>query len=358
MKILFVSRHTINTILGGDTIQMENTAKELRKLGTSVDFYTKDIIDFSPYDIIHFFNITRPDPILDILHKTNKPYVISTIYVDYSFYKYQNRYSKMGLLTSLFGRDGIEYLKSTLKHFLGKEKINYLPYLWTGQKRSIKKVLKKSSYILPNSESEKTRLVKQYGVSPNCQIIPNGVDVGKFKNTNNVKRVKNKILCVASIEPRKNQLNLIKAIKNTQFDLTIIGDPSPNHLSYFKKCKFEAGGNVKFISKISQLDLVNHYLESAIHILPSWFETTGLSSLEAGYLGCKLIVSPNGDTKDYFENYANFCEPSSIISIRNTIDKVDKLYNSNALKNRIDKEYNWKNTARLTQSVYLNIINK
>ena len=130
MKVLFVSRLTIHSILGGDSIQMENTARELSGFGTTVEFYTPKIKDFSSFDLIHFFNITRPEVILNVLSKVDLPYVLSPIYVDYSFYKTQSPFSKMGLLTRFFGVDGIEYFKAVIKHSLGKEKIYFKPYFF------------------------------------------------------------------------------------------------------------------------------------------------------------------------------------------------------------------------------------
>jgi glycosyltransferase involved in cell wall biosynthesis len=356
MKVLFVSRLTIHSVLGGDTIQMENTARELSKFGTTVEFYTVKTKDFSSFDLIHFFNITRPEVILNVLSKVDLPFVLSPIYVDYSFYKTQSPFSKMGLLTRLFGADGIEYFKAVFKHVLGKEKIYFNPYFLLGQKSSIKRILRQAAYILPNSESENTRLVKRFGHSSLAQVTPNGVDLEKFKLDKSFERQDSKILCVASVEPRKNQFNLIKAINGSKFELTIIGNPSPNHHKYYEKCKAEAGDNVTFISKISQSELVKYYLESSIHILPSWFETTGLSSLEAAYLGCKIIVSPNGDTKDYFKGFATYCERQSVKSIKKAIHTSSEQPYTDEFKEFIKKEYNWKKTAEITQSVYLKVL--
>jgi hypothetical protein len=37
------------------------------------------------------------------------------------------------------------------------------------------------------------------------------------------------ILCVARIEGRKSQLNLVKAVRNLPYKLVLIGKPAPNH---------------------------------------------------------------------------------------------------------------------------------
>ena len=140
-----------------------------------------------------------------------------------------------------------------------------------------------------------------------------------LKTHKKVDRKKKQLICVALVEPRKNQLNLIKAINGTDYKLKIIGDPAPNHKKYLEECKRTANDNVEFIPRLSQDKLVEHYLESEIHVMPSWFETTGLSSLEAAYLGCKVIVSPGGDTRDYFKDFTLYCDPGSVTSIKNAI---------------------------------------
>ena len=84
MKVLFISRSTLFSSPGGDTKQIELTAAYLIKLGVQVDIcLAKDYIDYSSYDLIHFFNIIRPADLLYHAQRSGKPYVISTIFLDY-----------------------------------------------------------------------------------------------------------------------------------------------------------------------------------------------------------------------------------------------------------------------------------
>lgn len=357
MKILFVSRPTILSTPGGDTVQMLYTAKYLRQLGLDIDIFPQVLQpNYQNYDLIHYFNITRPAPILHGIQQADKPYVLSTILVDYGFYKDLHQTQLFGFLTKLFGSDGIEYLKATAKHILRKEKIPYLPYLWLGQRKSIQKVLKNVAYILPNSQSEQLRLQQQYGYQGPSMVIPNGVDLEKFGVVEDVPRQKGQLICVGQIEPRKNQLNLIKAIKDSSYQLKIIGNTAPNHQKYYDACRQEAQNNVEFISHLPQEELMQHYLSSEIHILPSWFETTGLVSLEAAYLGCKIVVSPKGDTQEYFQDYALYCAPNSPNSIRAAIDQASQEPYSPQLRNLVSTLYNWKQAAQLTYTVYSKIL--
>ncbi|BDS09654.1 glycosyltransferase family 4 protein [Aureispira anguillae] len=358
MKVLFVSRPTIFSIPGGDTIQMQFTAKYLRQLGVEVDILSDSLTpQYEEYDLVHYFNITRPAVILDSIRASSKPYILSPIFVDYGFYRHLNQKKLFCFLTRMFGSDGIEYLKTIAKHLFKDEKIPYIPYLWLGQKKSIQKILKNAACLLPNSLSENARLQASYQVERPFTVIPNGVDLNKFKTTAKPIRQKKQLICVARIEPMKNQLNLIKAIQGSDYQLKIIGDSAPNHNNYYQECKKTAGENVEFIARIPQEELVAHYLTAEVHILPSWFETTGLVSLEAAYLGCKVVISPKGDTKDYFKDYAYYCQPDSPESIRAAIDQAVEAAYSPLLRNLIIKEYNWQNAAKLTYTAYSNILN-
>jgi glycosyltransferase involved in cell wall biosynthesis len=354
MKVLFVTRSSIFSVPGGDTVQMENTALELKKHNVFVDVYDgESTLDYSQYDFLHFFNITRPAIILDQIKKSNLPFVLSPIYVEYDFYRELPGFGIMKTLVKILGKDGIEYCKILVKHILRKERVEYFPYFFLGQKRSIKRILKRSSVLLPNSQNEYNRILGRYGVSKPYKVVPNGVDLSKFKLHSDIVREKNSVLCAALIEPRKNQLNLIKALNNTKFSLTIVGSPAPNHLDYLELCKKEAGANVKIISKrLPQEDLMLLYQENEVHVLASWFETTGLSSLEAAYMGCKLVVTKCGDTIDYFQDYVEYCKPGSTHSIHEAAVLASENSFSNILKLKIEEKYNWNYAAKCTFDAY------
>src|SRR6185437_8923134 len=151
--------------------------------------------------------------------------------------------------------------------------------------------------ILPNSESEYRRLMQNYPCKVNYIVVPNGINPGLFEYNNSAKKDDCLVICAARIEGIKNQLNLIRALNNTRFRLLIIGAFAPNHTDYYHECKTIAAGNVTFIDHISQQDLVKYYKRAKVHVLPSWFETTGLSSIEAAAMGCNIVITEKGDTR-------------------------------------------------------------
>tara|TARA_R110000868_G_scaffold82956_10_gene234165 strand:+ start:65643 stop:66734 length:1092 start_codon:yes stop_codon:yes gene_type:complete len=359
IKVLMLSRSTLYTSPGGDTIQIEETANHLRKLNVSVDIKLSNdnSIEYHNYDLLHFFNIIRPNDILGHIKKSKIPFVISTIFVDYSEYEKKLRKGSLGFLGRIMSSDFIEYLKVIARYLKNGEKIGNYSYLFLGHKRSIQIILKKAFCLLPNSESEYNRLFARYNVKNKYIIIPNALNIVTFSNTKSSSKHREGVICAARIEGLKNQLNLIKAINETDYSLTIIGNPSPNGISYYEQCKNEAGKNVKFISHLTQEELNEYYCKAKVHILPSWFETTGLSSLEAGYLGCNIVVTDKGDAKEYFKDYATFCEPQDIQSIKNAIILEYNKENNGKFKDYILKNYTWNITALKTKEAYIQVLN-
>jgi glycosyltransferase involved in cell wall biosynthesis len=189
-------------------------------------------------------------------------------------------------------------------------------------------------------------------------IVPNGIDDSLF--TPDSKRVKSErmVLCVARIEGIKNQLNLIKALNSTEFTLIIIGSPAPNQKKYYTHCRKIASGNIQFISHMPQEQLLSYYKKAKVHILPSWFETCGLSSLEAAASGCNIVVTNKGYTRDYFGDFAFYCDPADPASILNSVRKASQAEWKSELQEKIFKEFTWQQAAAVTLDVYKKVLRR
>jgi len=358
MKVLFILRSTFETTLGGDSIQALSTAKFLRMRGVEVDvLHAHQNPDYSQYDIMHFFNIIRPDDILRHINQTNIPIAISTIFVDYGYYKNAGNHPAYPFLFKLFSADHIEYLKRIARSIKNGEIFPSSKYLLKGHRKSVVEILNRSNVLLPNSSSELKRLCEYYPVNTQAEIIPNGIDKTIFnRKVNHQFRIPNKVIIVGRIEVRKNQLNLIRALNGTEFRLHIIGKAAPNHINYLNQCIKEAGPNIKFHHHVSETELLEHYETAAIHAMPSRFETTGLSSLEAAFMGCALVISDKGDTKEYFENMAEYADPENPSDILAKVRKASANgFNSN-LYNKIQDNYTWEIAAEKTLQAYEKIL--
>ena len=337
---------------GGDTVQVMQTARHLQAIGIQTDIkLSKDEIDYKDYDLLHFFNLTRPADILYHSKKSGKPFVVSTILCNYTEYDKHHR-KGVGMLFSMLPSHGIEYVKTIARWVLGKDHLASKEYLWKGQRRSITEVLQQASMVLPNSRSEYHRIMKDYPCRLKYAVIPNGVDQCLFKQDESVEKDPLMVLCVARIEGIKNQLNLIKAINNTPYKLILIGSHAPNQKPYYDECRSIAGPNITFINHIPQHELLGYYQKAKVHILPSWFETTGLSSIEGAVMGCNIVITAKGDAKEYFGNHAFYCDPGNPESILNAVEQASLSPYNEHLHDLILQKYTWQRAATETLKAY------
>jgi len=354
-----IVRNNMYSSPGGDTIQVDMTAKYLRMLDINVEIkLANSKIEYSNYDLIHFFNIIRPDDIL--LHtKENIPFVISTIFVDYSEYEKLKRTGITKWLFKYFRPGSIEYIKALARWAKNGDKIKSSYYFWNGHDKSMKYLLARSKMLLPNSNSEYMRLSRYLKMDAPHKKIVNAIDPLIFNlNTEANESYRDHIICVGRIEGRKNQLNLIKALIDTEVKLTIIGQPSPNHINYYNACKQLASQakNIFFLDHISHNELIKIYKAAKVHVLPSWFETTGLSSLEASVMECNIVVTKKGDTEEYFKDLAFYCDPDDIDSIRNSVLQAYKSDVDLRLRDLILNDYIWEKAAWETSEAYKTVL--
>lgn len=360
MNVLFLARATLYSVHGGDTVQIAATAKYLKKLGVSVDIkLTNEKIDYSKYDLLHVFNVIRPADMLIHINKSKLPYVLSTIFVDYADYQKYHATGIVSFLNRIATPDQLEYFKAIARWIKNGETINSWEYIYKGHKRSVQQLAENARFLLPNSENEYQRFVNSYGVERPYKVVYNGVDLEVFTDGGvlSFEKIENSVLCVSRIEGKKNHLNLIKALNNTPYNLKIIGKAAPNHQEYFNECKNIAADNITFIDFIPQEKLIDSYRSAKVHVLPSWNETCGLSSLEAGFYNCNLVITDKGDTKDYFGEDAWYCDPGDPKSIYENVVKASTSPSKDDVRKKIINTFNWEQAALQTYAVYKEALN-
>ncbi|PIQ27539.1 MAG: hypothetical protein COW63_15900 [Bacteroidetes bacterium CG18_big_fil_WC_8_21_14_2_50_41_14] len=355
LKIAFIVRSTIDQVRGGDSQQVFNTARELIKLGVEVTIKKAyEPINYHEYDLLPLFNVIRPADHLKHI-RSRIPFVVSTIYLDYSPFDVLGRRKYLKKIFAFLGKDKSEFLKNNFRFLAGQDKLVSKEYL-LGHHRAIRKILSGASLLLPNSLSEYQRLFKNYGVANEFHVVYNGINQDLFRELPDVERIENQIICVGQIYGLKNQHLLIEATRDMDVRLVFIGKPPPNHVAYYYYCKKIAHPQVYFYDFMPQAELVNHYARSKVHALPSWFETTGLSSLEAASMACNLVVGTGGDTRDYFQGVASFCEANDLASIKKALETALKKPTDFAFREHVLTHYTWENAAKETLAAYKKVL--
>ena len=225
-------------------------------------------------------------------------------------------------------------------------------------KRQQVELLKSCDMIIPYSVTEKELLMRDFGIRDSGQflVVPDDpeesfqyADGRSFESRYGIRDF---VLCAGRIAAEKNQLSLIRAVRGTGMKLVLIGSAKNTLKDYYDRCRQEADGDVLFLPWLPRHELASAYGAAKVHALPSWRETPGLSSLEAGLAGCNIVTTSIGSTEEYFGKYAWYCQPHSIPSIRKAVEEAFVAPKSSALREHILRNFNWEKAAEGTFRAY------
>ena len=375
MKILMLGRIDLKEKPGGDTIQIENTAKELRNLGINVDISTDLKCDMTGYDLVHIFQLDWIPEIYFFVKRAKefgKKIVFSAIHHNIDEvkkfddnYAFDFRRISKFLFKDQFARDTF---KNIYRSVFDTRRLGPTLYsVFHGFKNMQRQILLWSDVVLVQTDLEAADLKRTFGVELNCVKVPNGVGrsylQGTFPEINF--DLMNYVICVGRIEPRKNQLNIIKAVEmlrekmNKDISLVFIGYLGKyKHFEYSSKFRKELKEKkwITHIQKVSYDQMPGYYKKAKVCVSASWFETTGLTSLEALFCGTNAVASGER-AKEYLGNYASYCSPDNVSSITEALEK-EYLSARPVLDEKVRLEYTWENAARKTLEVYKETLNK
>jgi glycosyltransferase involved in cell wall biosynthesis len=124
------------------------------------------------------------------------------------------------------------------------------------------------------------------------------------------------ILNVGNIEPRKNQLLLIEAMREFP-DLKLVLMGHVRDPLYGDECLRAGREQVLYVGPVPHDSplLRSAYAACDAFALPSTLETPGLAALEAAALGCRIVVTEEGSAAEYFGTSAWYVNPLSVESV-------------------------------------------
>lgn len=322
MNILFLSQTRLLTDQTGDATQYRETVAGLKAKGHRV---TTVFLSYQPIrfqdeslneltqeafqsiyreaDVVHLLPCSRPVVSFVRAQKIKKPIVASPIFWagwTRVFLAWCNRTSvKVGF-------------KNALRYFLQMIK-SHMDF------RGI-------DVFLPNTWAEGACVRKHFKMNEDALCVPvsNGFRLPNF-DCENLERPANvpkeDYLVVPGVfSPRKNQLALIRALRQTNIPIVFMGGLDFNS-AYVSRCQKQATKNMHFIGYVPSAS--REYWAVLKHaraaVLASDCETPGIALLEAAAAGVRPIVTKYGGTMEYYGFDAEYLNPMCEKSIREAV---------------------------------------
>ena len=200
-------------------------------------------------------------------------------------------------------------------------------------KRKVNHAVKSASKIVAISEQTKADLV-EFTATPaeNIDVIYQGCHP-IFKTTfteEALNAVAKKhqlpekfVLCVGTLEARKNALSIAKALKDTNYHMVFVGKVK----SYGEALKKYVKENnmldrVLFIQNIDIEDLAGIYQNATVFCYPSFFEGFGIPIIEALYSGVPVVTTKGGCFSEAGGPSSIYIDPQSETELQTAVESL------------------------------------
>ena len=328
MRILLQARSNLWSKPGGDSVQVYSLAQGLKEIDYDVEIDLSANRRLDSFDLVHCFNISRiQETYQQVLNAERQavPYVLTPIFQNLSEYNLRGRYGIAGRFAAKLSYETAEQLRNTYLWLRKESSKTACKAIWQdGYLTAVRHVLNNASGIIYNSNSENNEIQHFFKPTRNAPStkIPVGINLHELDeaSTSFSKRIgiKNYVLCVGRIEDLKNQHRIIEALKQApHLPLVFIGFPNPNHRRYVRKfiSMVRSRRNTFWFHDLDRDSVLSAIFGAKVHILASFFETTGLANVEAAYLGASVVGTNQGYCREIFGKYANYCDPFNKDSI-------------------------------------------
>lgn len=329
---------------GGGATRIRATLEALRSLGVEARNWRPQNDSLAGIDCVHLFG-SEPEhlALIAMARRRNLPVLLSPI-------------AWFELAPCLRELHSWPQRLTASAHFLARAACPRLPS-WR------RRLYHEATMLLPHSNAEARQLVRHFQVpAAHIHVVPDGADA-RFADADPelfIRRVgiENFVLYVGGIEPRKNQLGFLQAMRDIDLPIVVLGDVVPGHEAYLAECHHAAGPCVQFIHQLDHHDslLASAYAACGCLVLTSYFETPGLVALEAGMSGTPLVLPLHGCANEYFGPMAHYVRPNDSSSIRDAVFTAMAHGRDATLARQIRENFTWRATALATREAYRRVL--
>lgn len=385
MRVLFAIRAEARNGCGGDAVQLEATRLSLADLGIRASVaYGVDELRQMVYDadIVHVFNLQTPATTLaaiQIATAAHKTVALSTIFWDpeslvtivaAGLLVVQPAIALPARRIAAAGIWGLmRVAPPSLRHRLSDS------VYASGMLPMARASIRSASVLLPNSCAEQEQLValmsheEQPETRAKTRVVVNGIsaeqlDTGLGADAcswgDAVARLKDAyptvVLELARCDRLKNQIGLLQALWADSSIGIILAGPIGARSRYCKRVRSLATSRpgVLLLDTVPRQEVGALLRVADAHVLPSWQETTGLSSLEAAACAVPTVASIRAPFDEYLGGISIPMDPARGASIRSAIGEALGAPQSRweAGSRRVRAEFTWRRAAYETACAY------
>lgn len=372
LRVLLVNHSRASELVGGDGAQIEATARGLRRRGHQVQVACSDQPSIGEVDLVHIFNARTDRALagqLAAVRGAGLPVVISPIWISLT----QARWGSLaaaGVLERLQQDPptGERLLKQLLTRSLAVQcdgdmiRFDQAGEATRARLTRIARLLEDVDVLLPNSWLELAAVRRDLAWrGTQVDIAPYGVDPRVFSDPDPEPFRKHSglrgpfVLQAGRVEPPKNPAMLLYALRDSELPVVLAGrhDVDP---AYTALCRSIGGNRLHLHGHLPAELLASAYAAAAVHVLPSWCETCGLVTLEAGLAGTPVVASIAGHEAHYVGSDGWYCDPADPHSIRQAVDAAISAGNGDSrvrrFQQRILAEFSWNAMIDASERAY------
>jgi glycosyltransferase involved in cell wall biosynthesis len=385
LRVLFSIRGGDRNHCGGDAVQLEATRLSLAELGIhSSVAYSADELGRMVHDadIVHVFHLETPATTLTAIRiatSAHKAVALSTILWDPEAHVSIVAAGFLGLQPALvlparrIAAAGIWGLMRVAPLSL-RSRLSDSVYA-SGMMPMARASLRAASVLLPNSRAEQEQLValmcheEQSETRAKCRVVVNGIcadelDTGlSFDNCSwrdAVAQLKDTyptvVLELARCDRLKNQVGLLEALWDDASVGIILAGPIGARSRYGKRVQSLADSRpgVLLLDTVPRQEVGALLRAADVHILPSWQETTGLTSLEAAACAVPTVATTRAPFDEYLGGISIPADPGRGAAISSALKQALQAPRSRweAGSRRVRSEFTWRRAAYETACAY------
>lgn len=224
--------------------------------------------------------------------------------------------------------------------------------------------------IIAVSGEDKKDIMECYGIEERrIEVIPNGVDIGKYKRRENPSILerynisKPYVLFLGRLSRQKGVFDAVEASRSLPKGVKLVlvtGKADEIKLEEELDRKVKATENILWINKmLSEAEVVALYSSCSVFVSPSVYEPFGIMNLEAMACSRPVVSTRVGGIQDVVVDgetglIVNPGSPSDLAEAINRIlaDKGLAEKMGRAGRKRVEKEFSWEKVAEKTLNLY------